>query len=60
MIDLAAHAAQDRVDRALAACGGGAVLVAGPEVGADNETVLGGLLGLSPAEIAGLRQRKVL
>ena len=33
---------------------------AGPAVGADNEEVLGGLLGLSAAEIAGLRERKVL
>ena len=32
MIDPTAHAVQDRVDRVLAACGGGAVLVAGPEV----------------------------
>ncbi len=33
---------------------------AGGEVGADNEEVLGGLLGLSAAEIAALRERGVL
>lgn len=33
---------------------------AGPAVGADNDAVLGGLLGLSTAEIAGLRERGVL
>lgn len=33
---------------------------AGPELGSHNDEVLAGLLGLSPAEIARLRERKVL
>ena len=38
----------------------GATRFAGPELGAHNEEVLGGLLGLGADEIAGLRARKVI
>jgi succinyl-CoA---D-citramalate CoA-transferase len=38
----------------------GAIAWGGPRIGAHNDEVYGGLLGLSPSEIAGLRQRGVI